>query len=99
MTALYTDKGRNIACGSDHEGNVWEARHSGEEYHLFKNGRYQATMSTQSNIMVLFNQVLRQKKQEVKETICVECEGDGCTKCTAFCGDCLTPLENCGCKP
>ena len=30
---------------------------------------------------------------------CKECEGDGCTKCTAFCGDCLTPLENCGCKP
>ena len=70
MTALYTDKGRNVACGSDHEGNVWEARHSGEEYHLFKNGRYQATMSTQSNIMVLFNQVLRQKKAE---TICGDC--------------------------
>lgn len=30
---------------------------------------------------------------------CTECEGDGCTKCTVFCGDCLTPLENCGCRP
>jgi hypothetical protein len=28
-----------------------------------------------------------------------ECEGDGCTKCTTFCGDCLTPLNDCGCKP
>lgn len=30
---------------------------------------------------------------------CAECDGDGCTKCTDFCGDCLTPLENCGCRP
>ena len=29
--------------------------------------------------------------------ICKECEGDGCTICTVFCGDCLTPIENCGC--
>lgn len=36
---------------------------------------------------------------DYKVQLCGECEGDGCTKCTAFCGDCLTPLENCGCKP
>jgi len=27
-----------------------------------------------------------------------ECEGDGCSNCTVFCGDCLTPIVNCGCK-
>jgi hypothetical protein len=30
--------------------------------------------------------------------ICKECEGDGCSICTVFCGDCLTPVENCGCQ-
>jgi len=64
MTAQYTDQGFNIACGSDSEGNVWEARHSGGEYHLFKNGRHQSTMSNKTNIMVLFNFVLRQKRDK-----------------------------------
>lgn len=27
---------------------------------------------------------------------CDDC--DGCSKCVVFCGDCLTPLENCGCR-
>lgn len=31
-------------------------------------------------------------------TLCKECEGDGCSLCTVFCGDCLTPAEECGCK-
>jgi len=63
MIASYTDKGYNVACGSDKEGNVWEARYSGDEYHLFKNGRYATTMSNKSNILVLLNQVLRQEKK------------------------------------
>jgi hypothetical protein len=33
----------------------------------------------------------------VKEVLCKECEGDGCSMCTVFCGDCLTPVQNCGC--
>ena len=36
---------------------------------------------------------------QLPESELCECEGDGCTLCTQFCGDCLTPLENCGCKP
>jgi len=63
MVANYTDTGYNVASGSDEEGNVWEARHSGGEYHLFKNGRYATTMSTKTNIMVLLNQVLRQENK------------------------------------
>jgi hypothetical protein len=31
-----------------------------------------------------------------REIIC-ECEGDGCSLCTVFCGDCLTPAGKCGC--
>jgi len=63
MIASYTDKGYNLACGCDEEGNVWEARYSGDEYHLFKNGRHEATMSNQANILILFSQVLRQEKK------------------------------------
>ena len=62
MKANYTDEGYNVACGCDTEGNVWEARHSGREYHLFKNGRYATTMSNKANILVLLNQVLRREK-------------------------------------
>lgn len=36
-------------------------------------------------------------KEGERMTICKECEGDGCTICTLFCGDCLTPVDNCGC--
>jgi hypothetical protein len=61
MIVSYTDKGYNVACGSDTEGNVWEARHSGGEYHLFKNGRHETTMSNKENILVLLNLVLRQE--------------------------------------
>jgi hypothetical protein len=28
---------------------------------------------------------------------CKECEGEGCSICIVFCGDCLTPMGNCGC--
>ena len=59
MVASYTDTGNNLACRVDVEGNVWEVRHSGVEYHLFKNERYETTMSTKTNIMVLFNFVFR----------------------------------------
>lgn len=43
--------------------------------------------------------VLDGVKADSTQAICKECEGDGCTKCTIFCGDCLTPIENCGCRP
>jgi len=64
MKANYTDKGYNVACGCDTEGNVWEARQSADAYHLFKNGRHEATMSTRANILILFNEVLRQEKNK-----------------------------------
>ena len=62
MKVSYTDTGYNLACGSDKKGNVWEVRKSESEYHLFKNGRYETAMNNATNIMVVFNQVLRQEK-------------------------------------
>jgi len=64
MVASYTDKGYNVACDCDEEGNVWEARYSEDEYHLFKNGRHETTMSDRTNILILFSQVLRQEKKK-----------------------------------
>lgn len=62
MIASYTDKGYNVACGCDAEGNVWEVRRSDDAYHLFKNGRYESTMSNKTNILTLLTEVLRREK-------------------------------------
>ena len=42
--------------------------------------------------------IVAMKRGYKRMTICKECEGDGCSVCTVFCGDCLTPIENCGCS-
>jgi len=61
---------QSIAQGSDTEGNLWEARHIANEYHLYENNIYRATMSTRTNILLLLSEALRPK---VTVTICGDC--------------------------